>query len=229
MIINYSQCIGTRKEQEDYFVIQATRDAVGIHVLDGHGGKDCADLCASCLEQDIIPRINMKDENAEIVRGLQGISTRFEDRGTTLSSVYVVDGKLYISILGDSPVFPIYKGKVKKILLHDSANDKEFKLRKEKGKTFPSMPHHIFNDNDKGLSCFRTIGDKQMGDIIGREPEFYEIEQWDSVVIATDGLKLPPKEIVNLVDYGAEALLTKNKEFLFGRSIDNTTIVCLRK
>lgn len=229
MEISYDQSIGTRESQEDFFVIQTNRTSVSAHVLDGHNGEDCASLCASCLEQDIIPCGDVKGENKEIIRGLQMIAGRFIDRGTTLSSVYIIDGALFVSILGDSPVFPIYKGKVKKLPLHDITNKTEFKKVAKKGVYNPAFADHIFNREGSGLSCFRAIGDKNMEGIIGRVPDFYEIKEWDSVVIASDGLKLPHKEIASLINYGAKAINVKNRDFLCGKPVDNTTIICITK
>lgn len=229
MVISYDQSIGTRECQEDFFVIQSNSSSIAVHVLDGHNGKDCAELCASCLEQDIIPVGSVKDENSEIVRGLQMLSGRFTDRGTTLSSVYIINGSLFVSILGDSPVFPIYKGKVKKIPLHDSTNNSEFKKVKKRGIFNETFPNHIFNKEGNGLSCFRAIGDKNMEGIIKRTPDFYEIKEWDSVVIASDGLKLSAKEVVGLAPYGAKAINVANRDSLFGQAIDNTTIIHISK
>lgn len=229
MNISYYQIQGTRNEQEDYFIVQSVRGYIAAHILDGHSGNECAELAATCLEQDIIPKFDIKEENLEIVKGLQMITGRFKNSGSTLSSIYIKDGELFVSILGDSPVFVINKDKINKIPLHNKHNQSELESCIKRGGIFRNP--YIFNEKtNSGLSCYRHLGRTDMGDVTSKEPEFHSFgKEWTSVVLSSDGLVLQEKEIQDLSNFGARAIIQKNNEFLFNKEQDNTTVITISK
>lgn len=232
MRIDCAVDIGTRSENQDRFLVLSTSDGTGCHVLDGHGqgGGEVAQLALTCLEADILPRFEITNEGPEIIRGLQNICGRFEKSGSTLSSVYIFGPKAYAFILGDSPVITIKGKKVTRIPIHDISNDEETKLRLAAGLYQDShYPKHLFKDKNSGLSCFRSLGDSVFGDALGREPEMHELDDWDYIIVATDGLKLNDADILKNIKKGAQALIDANNEYLFGHSVDNTTVMTIRK
>lgn len=231
MRVEVATDIGTRLENEDRHVITWTNDGLGIHILDGHSGVGAVDACATCLEADVLPRFSVESENSEIVRGLQQISSGKES-GCTLSSVYIFgDKKIYASVLGDSPIILMKDDRVTRVPLHEITNKKELKLRLEAGLyQRKGYPNHLFVNHYAGLSCFRGIGDKVFGDKLGREPEFHEFENnYDCVIVASDGLKLNDKELLRALDEDASAqnLIDTNNAILAGYPIDNTTIILI--
>lgn len=229
MRIDFAIDIGTRLEQEDRHVITWTSEMLGVHVLDGHSGSGAVDVCSVCLENDVLPRGDIKQENEEIVRGLQNIAGG-KDSGCTLSSVYIRDEQAYASILGDSPVILIKNKTIHRLPLHETSNKKEVELRIKAGLYKNACwPNHLFINERSGLSCLRTIGDKVFGDAIGREPEFHELGNFDYIIIATDGLKLPDEELLKGVNKGAKYLIKQNLKFLTGKPIDNTTVIIIKK
>lgn len=232
MRVDFATDIGTRLENEDRYVILSNKDVLGVHVMDGHSGSGAVDVCEACLENDVLPKIdgNIQSENAEIVRGLQNICSG-KSSGTTLSSIYITQEAAFASILGDSPIIIIKDKQVKRLSLHDANNKQEVELRLKAGMYRNAWyPNHLFVNENAGLSCFRSIGDKVFGDALGREPEFHILEKdFDYIIVASDGLKLSDKDILNSVNKGADYMIKKNKKFLDKKSVDNTTIAIIRR
>lgn len=234
MTLDFYQDQGTRSQQQDRYVILSTMDGLAAHVLDGHGNtSDAVITAAICLEQDSLPRFHAEQENAEICRGLNNICQKYDKQGCTLSSVYIFGNKTYFSILGDSPALYCKNGKIIRMPLHDISNSDELELRLKAGAELDkNYPKHIFIPGTRqGLSTFRAIGDSIFGDILGREPDFYEIptEDWKWIIVASDGLKLNDKEIIKSVNKGAKELIKTNSAILAGDPIDNTTMILIRK
>ena len=159
-----------------------------------------------------------------------------------MSLVYVplslMDGKVWVAILGDSPVIVMdAEGKVDVSPMHNArSNPTERDAAIARGASFDG--NYIYAGfSGPGLQMTRAMGDRELVRVINREPEVYSrIVGPDSfVLVATDGLFDPSHrnlepEIATVVDQiqaGASAQTLVDRAIALPTG-DNVTAVLVR-
>lgn len=184
---------GPRPYQEDrhcetYF---SDRKWQLLVVMDGHGGAEVSDFCAS----NIFRMISLDEGKPEsrlnsLVANLNSATCKYA-AGSTFSGVIIPEklNNVSVAILGDSPVV-IYD---KRGRLHISpehnvrSNLRERKVAEQRGGTYDSG--YIFGyRKESGLQISRALGDVYFEDILSREPDIYTIAEPVWVLVASDGL-----------------------------------------
>ena len=124
--------------------------------------------------------------------------TQKEYAGSTLSLVWVPpkENKVYVGILGDSPVI-VRHGKETWIGPEHNARNNELERKAAEARGAVYLGGYLYDGRGlKGLQLSRAFGDVELGNILNRTPEIFEIPvtEGDIVIIATDGIVDPAHE-----------------------------------
>src|SRR3989338_8511143 len=230
-----------RHYQEDRLV-DATVDIPGIRhgrgrlmlIADGHGGHKVSQIVQDNVGQVFINELTasrgkVKKALTAIFPKLAQITTSQQDgdeldlMGTTVSLVYVPEdeAKVYVAVLGDSPVMIIdHKGNLKIGPEHKAGlmSNKERRAIVAKGGFFkPGGKFKVMEHPDApAIAPMRTLGDYHFDKILGRTPDVYSVRLGERsvVLVSSDGLmdveSFKPQEeylrqIFDLVEQGAYA------------------------
>src|SRR5271154_2493092 len=205
MNISKATVQGQRDYQEDRFVVSNHPNGKLIAVMDGHGGASVSSKLANLL-----PRVFRKhaataaypEQLLIAVFAELNENTKHMDEGSTISIVWIpnVADKVYIGIVGDSPVLVLDKdGNLHVSPMHNArSNPAELEAAKKRGAYFYGgyISAHF---SGHGIQMTRVFGDASLAKIVNREPEVYSVELGkDSVVIVgSDGLFDPAHQDVS--------------------------------
>jgi serine/threonine protein phosphatase PrpC len=214
--------IGRRSYQEDRLLTYVHgKTGTLLAVFDGHGGAECSEYLTESFVTHFYDVIN--DGKLDIKDGLRNtfatlaLLTNDMRSGSTASVVFIPkeEDKAFIAILGDSPVI----AESTTGIIHVSpehnvrTNKEEAKAAEDRGGTIASgyvwnTPNH-YSDLARGLQMGRAFGDREMGQIVTKVPEVYEIPLGSWLLLCTDGATDPGhgdteaaiREIVELVNW----------------------------
>ncbi len=231
-----------RKRNEDSFSISECGDYVSAVVCDGMGGVhggDVASELAVCVYNDILfkeigksydsltPQIIKnamlsaidQANDAVINRGVKDSSLK--GMGTTLVSVFVWGGKAYVANVGDSRLYRISSGSLEQVTKDHSY----VQFLVDSGK---------ISVTEAEIHPHRNFITKALGASFNIEPDFFVVEDFDAVMLCSDGLinytaKDELEEILTsglTVKKRVHALISAAKN---GGGGDNITVILLEK
>lgn len=211
---------GPRSYQEDYnFQIRIKNSSVQgwlIAVMDGHGGKSVAEICAQEMGKLFQPQTAIQSEETlrSLVEALHAKTLHFRDVGSTLSVAYILAShhKVSIAVLGDSPVAVLdQKGQLHLSPEHNvRSNAKERIAAEQRGGVYREG-YLYTRGGDHGLQLTRALGDTHLNGVISHEPDIYTINDPQWILVASDGLFDPSHSNTN-------RLLEEMKEYAKQRS-----------
>jgi len=192
-----------RDNNQDYYYISSPEDQVQLYILaDGMGGYKGGEIASNLATeavrryvQDNFSKITkVRDEILELVKNAIQYANmvvyekskeqkELEGMGTTLEVCLIYNNKAYIGHIGDSRIYRIRKGTMKKLTKDHSYVQQlveDGKITKEEAKTHPKK-----NMLTKALGCTIYI-----------EPDIRarNIEPGDILVMCSDGLTNMVKE-----------------------------------
>ena len=188
---------GPRSYQEDrYFYKRIEEQELSgwiLAVMDGHGGKTVAELCAQEIEK--LFRITTSDDPEEVLRllvaELNSQTVHFHE-GSTLSIALILESSSQVSIavLGDSPVVVFDKrGEPHVSPEHNiRSNIQERKSAEQRGGVCVGGYLYDIGGGNHGLQMSRALGDAYLNRVLSREPDIYTIKDPQWILVATDGL-----------------------------------------
>lgn len=215
---------GGRSHQEDFYFFDdlSMKGVVNgrgqlMAVLDGHNGPETAEKVFKALYSVFGATLAMHkgDINATLKDTVSKLSqmTEGNEAGSTLSLVYVPEGQniAYVAVIGDSPVIILDKDN-KVIVSPDHnvrSNPAELEKAKKKGAVYEWG--YIMSPLGKGLQMSRALGDKDIANILDREPDIYSVLLGDKsfIVLGTDGL-FDPDHTDTAAQVGRTVVLTMN-------------------
>ncbi len=203
-VVSHAQAQGPRESQEDYVVHVPFAGPCGrghlLGIMDGHGGKSAARLCA-----EAIPRLfNPAQENieAELRRLVERLDARtmLQEPGSTLSLACVNESKEIVTLasLGDSPIIVFDRsGNIHVSEEHNvRTNEAERNAALQRGAVhedgyiYAPAPDGSGLPSGDGLQLSRALGDQSQRQILNRTPAISQHRLgWRSLVLlASDGL-----------------------------------------
>jgi len=223
---------GARSYQEDQHVVKHVdyekMPGVLMAVADGHGGTQTSSYVVGRLQADLFDS-SLAYEKGDPLNALKKIFKSLNEEtsnlgnhqssGTTLSAVYVPDGKrkAYVGVIGDSPVI-LAKRKTSDFDISPEHNVRSNAKEKEAavGRGGVVRDGYLWEPTLRlGLQMSRDIGYHGMGDVLLRYPDVYtlDMEEGDALIVGTDGLLDPghrstreeARRLAKLVLGGAEA------------------------
>lgn len=246
--ISFSAERGPRPHQEDYFTclrfVHEEMDGWVLAVMDGHGGKDVAKICAENIDTlfNAMPNPDgMEHELQQLVFNLNALTDEYY-AGSTISVACVLPShnRVSVAVLGDSPVFVLDgSGKFHRGPTHNVRDNLvERKAAVKRGAVYENGYIYVSDEFgfDYGLQMSRALGDFRLRTVLSRMPKTYTVEDPVWVCVASDGLIEPMngatreivKEIEALALQGADAnALVQNTAERTLR--DNTTAVVWKK
>lgn len=227
-----------RENNQDYYTIPETEDALKIYVLaDGmggyNGGEIASELAAtsvkSYIETNFNTEMKKKEQILEFLRGAVQYANmvvyekaketeELQGMGTTLEVCFIYQNRAYIAHIGDSRIYRIRKHIIRKLTTDHSYVErlvKEGKITKEEARVHPKK-----NMITKALGCSPFVEPDVM--VRGFQKE-------DILVMTSDGLtnKVTDSEIYDIVknncEEAAKKLIEKANER--GGNDNITTIV----
>lgn len=233
---------GRREKQEDRYVCFRLSEVSQYNgwflaVMDGHGGADVSSYCELHLKNffTLENHEHVEDALKQLVAKLQADTKNFKQCGSTISLACILEDydSVAVAILGDSPVIVVDKNTTSYVSpCHNvRTNSGERDLAIARGAVY--MNGYIFNEDQKyGLQMTRVLGNKDLDDIISREPDVYTITSPRWVCVATDGL-------VTLIEHDKDTITDKVAEMALRHAdakdlmewaeeqilVDNTTII----
>ena len=232
-----------RKRNEDNFSISECGDYVSAVVCDGMGGMgggDVASELAVCVYNDILfkeigksfddltPQIIKNAMFSAIQAANEAVINRgakdssLHGMGTTLVSVFVWQGKAYVSNVGDSRLYRVKGNKLEQVTKDHSYVQflvDAGKISAEEAENHPQ----------------RNYITKALGASFNVEPDFFLVDDFNAVMLCSDGLinyadKDEVQEIVTnnalTVKKRVYALISAAKN---GGGGDNITVILLEK
>jgi len=200
--VTCSSIQGLREYQEDYYFFSRIEEP-GVSgwllaIMDGHRGKEVAEFCAKEIGR--IFKISDAGEAEEILCRLVAelnSKTVSLSAGSTLSIALILENqkKVFIAVLGDSPVLVLDKNKELHISPEHNvrSNAKERALVEKRGGVY--LDGYVYTpDGEHGLQLSRAFGDANLGEIISREPDIYTVSDPEWVLVASDGVFDPGHE-----------------------------------
>ncbi len=233
---------GSRNHQEDRFVVQEDSAGGGFFaVMDGHSGDFVSGFIArNILEIFSKEMTQLKNPEQAILATFAELNSRTRNvgAGSTLSLVLIPpeEDRVYIGILGDSPVILRHGGKTWVSPEHNARNNEsERKAAEARGAVY-SNGYLYDGSGECGLQLSRAFGDAALGNILNREPEIFEmaLAEGDVIVLATDGVVDPAHQDSSAMAKHVLALAEKHgdAEYLVHDALDRqtrdnvTAIVC---
>lgn len=227
-----------RKNNEDAFFIDTNR--VGklsnlLIVADGMGGHNCGEVASSKAIDSFVDNIRKSSEtdildtltSSTLVANNSVYNLSLEDNkytgmGTTFTVCSVLDGKGYVSHVGDSRLYIINKDGIKQITTdHTYVNEmlKAGEITKEEARIHPR----------------RNVLTKALGvtDYLEIDGFIFEIDEDDIILMCSDGLNnmVRDEEIYDIVNSSSDLL--ENVEKLISTAndnggVDNITVILAR-
>lgn len=181
---------------EDVYGVFAQQDgSVLVMVIDGHGGRACAERARESFSQTFALAYQ-KNQNAEQALTLAGEkvaeATGELESGAVYTAVWLPSNRdrLVCAQLGDTAAFwRDRKGKLARTPDHNvRANPRELELAMKRGGLF--MQGYIFTSTGlQGVQSARVIGDVAMGNVVHRLPEVTRGKIGSGfLVVCSDGL-----------------------------------------
>mgnify|MGYP001213434797 CR=1 FL=1 len=224
-----------RSNNEDAYYIDETHQLIAV--ADGMGGHKAGEIASGIAIDAIASLIATAQQNAlmpvEVFRRIfEDANRRIWDKahatddckgmGTTLTSIWIVDGLAYVAHVGDSRAYLIHEGEIHQVtrdhtlveeLIKTGSIDRESALR-----------HPQKNVLMKAVGADDTIS-----------PDLHEVEihEGDILMLCSDGLThyLKDQEIKDLLSKGAdlkESLSLMTELALERGGADNITAVAIR-
>jgi serine/threonine protein phosphatase PrpC len=193
--------VGNRNHQEDRcFHIQLGKGKNAPHffgVFDGHGGKEASEECSRLvcafaeLNYGRTPDFMLRN----IVQNLLHLTEKYITQGCTMSIALVRprQNDVWLAVIGDSPIVVVDKeGKVFLSPLHNvGENRKERLLAESRGGKYSDIQGTGYitrGFSGRYIQLSRSLGDHDMGDVLLREPEIFQVKNPRYVIVASDGI-----------------------------------------
>lgn len=195
--ITHATAQGPRPYQEDRLVTHINGEQSLLVVLDGHGGAEVAEHCATRLQTlDTLP-----DTESGMLGMVQILAAETDDMeaGSTLSMVSVTAEGAIIAVLGDSPVITMdQEGQLRVSPEHNvRTNLAERAAAEARGGSYANGYIWL---GEEGLQMSRALGDSHLSSILSREPEIYTVSDPRWVLVLSDGVLDPghaePSELI---------------------------------
>ena len=235
MKISKATAKGARSYQEDRYLVFSTIMGTYLGVWDGHGGAECAALCAK-----VLPSILTNDPSLSYALDELNKMTRTMRAGSTASLVFIPkdEHRVEIAVLGDSPVIAkLADGSIFVSEEHNvRTNMAEADAAIARG-GFVNSGYLFASYSGNGLQMTRSLGDYELDSVLSREPEvFSHVLGKDSwVLVCSDGAVDPGHidakdsidSIVALVEAGGDAQEIVERA-LAAKTGDNVTAILVR-
>jgi serine/threonine protein phosphatase PrpC len=257
MNISRATAQGQRRYQEDRSVVSSQEGGKLVAVMDGHSGAGVSHRLATMLPRVWRKRVSelktlglVHDWIPVVIKSVfadLASATAYLDEGSTLSLVFIPtaanehgDRVIHVAILGDSPVI-IYddiNDRVDVSPVHNArSNPTELLAAQARGAFFNG--NYIFRGyGGPGIQMTRVLGDRELSDIVNREPEIYSrvIGSRGFVLIGSDGLFDPSnrnltfevEKVMTAIQAGADAEDLVQRALAIPENGDNVTAVLIR-
>lgn len=244
-LITASSAVGGRDYQEDRFLIEYCAEGTLLAVMDGHIGAGTAQFVADNFRRYFMGGWKRHRDSGKALRhALRHLEmrTRGMEAGTTLSATFIFDDRpeVLVAVVGDSPVLiladhGLFIGPDHNV----RTNLEERKRCIERGGEYSSNGYILSNiTRDWGLQMSRSFGDRAMGGVIERVPEFYSVQRAEAgyVALMTDGVVDPGHsgsggitEVTRILNEGACAMdLVRRVTSAVDGADDNATAIVWR-
>jgi serine/threonine protein phosphatase PrpC len=236
--------VGARPYQEDRYLVVRRRGGVLLCIMDGHGGKECAERISSTVVsvwdhlKNVDKVIKIEDRLKYLVNQLQKDCINLES-GATFSAVFVPSrkNKIYVAVIGDSPVLVIYSAKdgITQYQLspeHNARSNMKERAEGEKRGGVYSQGYMWSRQGNAGLQMTRAIGDCKL-EFLSREAEIYTLPfPIKAILVASDGVFDPAhgddalNRVLNQLIAGADAKALVDAAVALPTEDNATAIVC---
>ena len=235
MKISKATAKGARSYQEDRYLVFSTIMGTYLGVWDGHGGAECAALCAKAL-----PSILTNDPSLSYALDELNKMTRTMRAGSTASLVLIPkdESRVDVAVLGDSPVLVSRPdGSIWVSPEHNvRTNEAEADAAIKRG-GFLAQGYLFADYSGDGLQMSRALGDAHLDKVLSREPEVFSLALYKGkfVLMCSDGAVDPSHaaakasidSIVALVEAGGDAQEIVERA-LAAKTGDNVTAILVR-
>ena len=231
---------GNEYSWEDRFIIDFPGDGALLGVVNGYGGSEVADVCSDYTNelwrQSYEGQADIPGSMRGLCHDLANITSDFQSQAATASFAYLPNldsGLVYIAIVGDSPV--IVKRSDGSILVHPghnlSLNGSELTAAVARGGYDMNDGYIRIEPQGPGLPTGRAFGMGMLGPVISKEPDIFEAEIGDFMLLGTIGVfgtrnrdfQVQATGVLRRLEHGVEHFnLTQHCE-------DNATAVLVRR
>lgn len=253
MPITVASAQGLRDYQEDRSFIYESDLGIVIAVFDGHGGERTAEWLGVNLPSILIEELAVNEPKLALEKTFKRAdeATHNDHAGSTATVVFIPNdvssGRLtsdqrtqtvaYIAVLGDSPVIAKFTSGLRHVSPEHNVrtNLVEREAAEERGGIYAGG-YICRGFSGPGLQMGRAFGDSNLGKIISKEPEIYDIPLGDWLLVCSDGVTDPGHgnmadavaKIEALIEAGADAktLVDRATKIPTG---DNATAILWRR
>lgn len=228
----------TRSMNQDSFLVSENENGLNLYILaDGMGGYKGGEIASkvaiTAINKFITEKFDDIPKNRDSILGLIEKSIEFansaiyeeseedeelQDMGTTLEVLLIYNNKVHIGHIGDSRIYRIRKGKMKKITTDHSYVEKliqDGEITREEAYTHPKKNLLI-----KALGTDETV-----------EPDliYTSLDKNDVLVMCSDGLTnmLKENEILNIINNNEDATGVLINEANNAGGLDNITVIII--
>lgn len=213
---------GNRAENQDFIAYQQIGDESGIFVVaDGMGGYEHGDIAAKVVAESIVESVSLNwspDVPSKILAdamyyaneslSLKRIALGGCKMGAVVCALILLDGKAYMSWLGDSRVYH-YSDRIENFCTKDHSMAREFlKINSLKASEIEKYSNIVTRS---------IMGSVNMDQL---EMEVRDCKPGDSFILCTDGLHKSISMPIRLKDDFCKTLLDRGDDFN-----DNATCV----
>ncbi|ELP88424.1 protein phosphatase 1K, putative [Entamoeba invadens IP1] len=233
-----SQTVGKRVAMEDTLMISgALFEGIDYYgVFDGHNGDGAAissmSVCHTLIDEKEIKGAGCSEHMKNVFSELHRRICETSESGTTASVVIVRESDCIISLIGDSPVYVLFEGKLKRIGKdHNPEDPEEYKRVIESGGRIADFDG-LLRVNEQ-IAVTRSIGDKALHPPLTCIPDTFilPLNQIQRILIATDGISVLQESAIqqlmsDSVSPGETARVIRNVAF-DKESKDNISVIVI--
>jgi serine/threonine protein phosphatase PrpC len=196
MPITVASAQGLRDYQEDRSFTYESELGTVIAVFDGHGGERTAEWLGVNLPSILIEELAVNEPKLALEKTFKRAdeATRQNHAGSTATVAFIPNDKLtaYIAVLGDSPVIAKFASGLRHVSPEHNVrtNLVEREAAEERGGIYAGG-YICRGFSGPGLQMGRAFGDSNLGKIISKEPEVYDIPLGDWLLVCSDGVTDP--------------------------------------
>lgn len=211
--------IGTRKENQDQFLVAQGNGDFMMLVADGHGnyGAEVAEKALQPFKNHGLIQQSTKEKERETILALFAQSVEltkdYLQSGSTFSGAFKIGQNFYQVSLGDSPIYVFsrndeenpFGGYVNFSFIQNVDNqDNEESIQAAIAKggiiVYPYGHKYLCYD-DWMLKLTHALGNKVFGPVISLDLRFVELpaKYIEEVIVASDGLTIKQEEIHQLI------------------------------
>jgi serine/threonine protein phosphatase PrpC len=217
--ISHDSLKGTKKpENQDRVVVDELTPGITLAaVFDGHGRtNEMVEYCARNIPMHLL---GVTEENAvtylyHAFFAIESYSATYTSGSTASVTLLFDSGRVFVAVLGDSPVVVKTNGKIWTAPEHNVfSNETERKLAIKRGGIYKDG--YIFNREGAQHQVSRSFGDSYMAGIISKKPEIFShrVEPGEWVAVMSDGVldstfasyQVDKEILVKRIELGANA------------------------